>query len=233
MAGVAESSKLIDGIVRLRRAERIPEAAREVAPVRRDLESRLGPTLSRSRAAHILGVSQTALDRWVAARQVPVVLTPRGRREVPRQFVIELREAIDELRQEGRRRHLLATALKRRREAADKIGAPGVPRGGGSALSDGHRTAERRALAYHALIAERLETGTVEEAKETVDRLVCEGHLDRRYAERWHAILARPLAGIARAIVADTPEGRDLRQNSPFAGVLNEQERRRIIETTR
>ena len=89
MARIAESLKLVDGIVRLRRAERVGEVARDVAPVRRDLESRLGSTLSRSRAARILGVSQTALDRWVAARRIPVVLTPRGRWEVPRQFVIE------------------------------------------------------------------------------------------------------------------------------------------------
>ena len=233
MAGVAESSRLVDGIVRLRRAERIPEAARDVAPVRRDLESRLGPTLSRSRAAHILGVSQTALDRWVAVRQIPIVLTPRGRREVPRQFAIELREAIDELISEGQHRHLLAKALEGRREAAAKIGGTDAAGGKGrSTVPEGHRTAERRALAYHALIAERLDEGMIEEAKERVDRLVSEGHLHPRYAERWQALLARPLAEIARAIVADTREGRDLRQNSPFAGVLNEQERRRIIETT-
>jgi hypothetical protein len=234
MAGVAESSKLIDGIVRLRRAERIPEAARDVAPVRRELESRLGPALSRSRAAHVLGVSQTALDRWVAARQVPIVLTPQGRREVPRQFVIELRESIDDLAGEGQRRHLLARALKRRREAAEKTGGTDAPREEGTpGPAEGHGTAERRALAYHSLIAERLDERTIEEARERVDRLAADGHLHPRYAERWRVLLDQPLAEIARAIVAGTQEGRDLRQGSPFAGVLNEQERRRIIETTR
>jgi hypothetical protein len=233
MAGIAESTKLVDGIVRLRRAERIPGAAREVAPVRRDLESRLGATLSRSRAAHIIGVSQTALDRWVAARQVPIVLTPHGRREVPQQFVVELREAIDELIDEGQRRHLLAKALERRREAAAKIGgADGGREKGRSTAPEGHRTAERRALAYHELLAERLDERMVEGARERVGRLVAEGHLHPRYAESWQALLRRPLADIA-AIAADTQEGRDLRQNSPFAGILNEHERRRIIETTR
>jgi predicted transcriptional regulator len=227
MAGVAESTKLVDGIVRLRRAERIPE----VAPVRRELEARLGPTLSRSRSAQILGVSQTALDRWVAARQVPIVLTPHGRREVPRQFVIELRESIDELLREGRHRRVLAEALKRRREAAAEIGGSGpAPR---QRASRGHRTAERRALAYHRLIAERLDGRMVEEARERVERLAADGHLHPRYAERWRALLAEPVGEVAAAIVADTPAGRDLRQNSPFAGVLNEQERRRIIETVR
>lgn len=234
MASVAESSRLVDGIVRLRRAERIPEAAPDIAPVRRELESRLGPTLSRSRAAVILGVSQTALDRWVAAGQIPIVLTPHGRREVARQFVIELRESIDELMQQGQRRHLLAKALAKRRQDAAGVGRGRArPESVQPEAPEGHRTAERRGLAYHALVAERLDEGMVEEARERVERLAADERLHPRYAERWRALLSRPLADIARAIAADTQEGRDLRQNSPFAGVLNEQERRRIIETTR
>lgn len=232
MPGIAESGKLIDGIMRLRRAERIPEAASEVAPVRRDLEARLGPTLSRSRAARVFGVSQTALDRWVVAGQVPIVLTPRGRREVPRQFVIELRESIDELLREGHHRHLLAEALKRRRTAAGAIDGSGAVAEKQRRLN-GHRTAERRALAYHRLIAERLDEAMVEEARDRVERLAAEGHLHPRYAARWRALLSGAVGEIGDAIVADTQQGRDLRQNSPFAGLLNEQERRRIVETVR
>ncbi len=235
MASVAESSKLVDGIVRLRRVERFSQAAADVAPVRRDLESRLGPTLSRSRAAHILGVSQTALDRWVAAGQIPIVLTPQGRREVPRQFVVELREAIDELIGEGHHRHLLAKALERRRDAAARVvGTVGsLQEKARTSPPDAHRTAERRAFSYHALLAERLDDRLIEEAGDRIERLASAGRLHPRYAERWRALLARPIEEISAAIVADTQEGRDLRQNSPFAGVLNEQERRRIIETTR
>jgi hypothetical protein len=232
MSSVAESRKLVDGIVRLRRAERIPEAASDVAPVRRDLESRLGPTLSRSRAALVLGVSQTALDRWVVAGQVPIVMTPGGRREVPRQFVVEVGEAIEELKESGRQRHLLAAALAGRRDAATKIG------GGDSSVSRrpppavrSHLTAERRSRVSHAIVAERLDERMVEEARERVERLASDGHLHPRYAERWRKLLSRPIPEISRAISANDPESRDLRQNSPFAGVLNEQERRRIIET--
>ncbi len=235
MANVAESSRLVDSIVRLRRAEGIPGAAADIAPVRRDLELRLGSSLSRSRTAHILGVSQTALDRWVAARQIPIVLTPHGRREVPRQFVVELREAIDELIGEGQRRHLLAKALERRRGSASKVGAAAAvfQEEARSPPPDAHRTAERRALAYHALLAERLDERLVEEARDRIERLASAGRLHPRYAERWRALLDRPIGEISAAIVADSQEGGDLRQNSPFAGVLNEQERRRIIETTR
>jgi hypothetical protein len=231
MSSVSDSTRLIDGIVRLRRVERIPVAAEDVRPVRRELEARLGPTLSRSRSACILGVSQTALDRWVEVGQVPVVVTPGGRREVPRQFVIELREAIDVLLAEGRHRHLLAAALAARREAAASLGADASGLAPTAARpATGHKTAERRALAYHAVVADRLDEATIDEARARIEQLASDGHLDPRYAERWRELLARPHGEIARAIVADTQTAADLRQNSPFSGVLNEQERRRIIE---
>lgn len=227
MASVAETLNLVDGIVRLRRAEEVPEAQPLVAPVRRDLESRLGRTLSRSRASRILGVSQTAFDRWVAAGQIPIVITPAGRREVPRQFVIELSEAIRRLRERGCDRHVLATALAERREAAGQ--ACRVE----SRVPQGHRTAERRSLAYHRAIAERLDEPLVDEARAQVERLAGEGHLHPRYADRWRRVLSLPPDQVAAAIAAEDQEAEDLRQNSPFAGVLNEQERRRIIETVR
>ncbi len=232
MPSVAESKQLAENIVRLRRAERVAVAAPDVAPVRRALEAQLGSTLSRSRAARILGISQTALDRWVAAGQIPIVLTPGGRKEIPRQFVIEVGEAIDELRGRGQDRHALAAALAARRKSAEEIG-PTTPATSALIAPADHRTAERRSLAFHEIVAERLNESMVEEARERVERFASEGHLHLRYAERWRELLSRPIPEIARAISADDQEGRDLRQNSPFAGALNEQERRRIIETVR
>lgn len=235
MAKAAESKRLVDNIVRLRRAERVPAVARDVAPARRELESRLGPTLSRSRAAQILGVSQTALDRWVAAGQVPIVLTPGGRREVPRQFVVEVAEAIEGLRAQGRGHHLLAAALGARRDAAAEIGSALSPRPdqSWSGVPRGHRTAEDRSRANHSVVADRLTDQMVDEARERVEQMAAEGHLHPTYAERWRQLLSRPNDEIAEVISADDQESRDLRQNSPFAGVLNEQERRRIIEAIR
>ena len=234
MASVAESERLVEGIVRLRRAERIPAVAADVAPVRRELEARLGPTLSRSRAAQILGVSQTALDRWVVAGQIPTVLTPTGRTAVPRQFVVELREAIGGLRGQGRRHHPLARALAARREAAAKaVGGTVEPERGRPAPPADHRTAERRGLALHRLVAARLDPSMVEEARQRIDQLDRDGHLHPRQAARWRELLSQPIPEITAALLADDQEGRDLRQNSPFAGVLNEQERRRIIAAVR
>ena len=228
MPRIAETLSLVDSIVRLRRAERIRRAAPDVAPVRRQLEAQLGPTLSRSRASRILGVSQTALDRWVASGQVPVVIGPSGRHEVPRPVVIELKESLDRLKRKGITRHPLSAALAERRRTATS-----VPPKSEADRPIGHNTAERRSLAYHRAIAERLDDGLVEEARERVDRLAADGHMHPIYAERWREILALPLGRIADSIAADDQDARDLRQNSPFAGVLNEHERRRIIESVR
>lgn len=220
---------LVDSIVRLRRAERVPGAAGDVAPVRRSLEEQVGSTLSRSRSARILGTSQTALDRWIDSGQIPVVVSPSGRKEVPRQVVIELREALDRLREKGITRHPLAKALGERRQASG-VASTAIA---GGAVPRGHETAERRSLAYHRAIAARLDSRLVGDARDRVDRLEAEGHLDPRYASAWRKVLSRPLAKVAEAIAEDSQPARDLRQNSPFAGVLNEHERRHIIETVR
>lgn len=229
MAKVKETVGLVDSIVRLRRAERVPEAAEDVARVRRVLEREVGPTLSRSRAARILGVSQTALDRWIDNGQIPVVINPSGRREVPRQVVIELRESIDRLREEGVTRHSLAKALAERGQAADNLPTPLA----GSTISRGHETAERRSLAYHRAIVAQLDDRLVSDARDRVDWLQAAGHLHPRYAGAWREVLSRPLADIAEVITDDGQDSSDLRQNSPFAGVLNEHERHRIIQTVR
>jgi len=231
MPAVADTLSLVENVVRLRRAERVRRAAPDVAPVRRQLESQLGPTLSRSRAAEVLGVSQTALDRWVDAGQIPVVIAPSGRREVPRQVVLELRESLDRLRQRGITRHPLSVALAERREASAQLETDPTIEDGGPPM--GHGTADRRSLAYHQAVAGRLDERLVAEARDRVDRLSADGHMHPTYAERWREILNLPLDRIAEEIAAESPEARDLRQSSPFAGVLNEHERGRIIKAIR
>lgn len=237
MAKVSESERLVDRILRLRRAGRVPSVALDVAPVRADLEEQLGPTLSRSRAARILGVSQTALDRWVAKGQVPTVVAPDGRAEVPRRFVIEVAEQIGELKRRGERGRLLAAALRRRREEGEQVrNSVAVSRPsarGQRSRPQAHLTAERRGLAYHRVVAERLDEQLVTEARRRIDALGEQGKIHPRYAEQWREVLSRPILEIAEAIASEGEEGRALRQSSPFAGVLNEQERRAIIETVR
>ena len=53
------------------------------------------------------------------------------------------------------------------------------------------------------------------------------------WARGWLALLAKPLPAVASALTEDTEEMRDLRQNTPFAGVLTPQERWRILSDVR
>ncbi len=69
----------------------------------------------------------------------------------------------------------------------------------------------------------------VEEARHVLFRWREQGRIDDRYADRWEQLFERPLPEIRRALVEEGQEADDLRQSSPFAGVLSEPERRRII----
>jgi hypothetical protein len=87
-----------------------------------------------------------------------------------------------------------------------------------------------QSLAYHRLVAERLTPALVDEARRRVDRWERSGRLDPRWAREWRKLLDQPLAQIARTLRSSSPRTRALRQTSPFAGVLTEQERRRLVD---
>lgn len=72
----------------------------------------------------------------------------------------------------------------------------------------------------------------VEEARRKLGRWEEEGKVDPRHAGAWREVFALPMKGLREAITADDGAGRDLRQNSPLAGLLTEAERRRILELT-
>jgi len=69
-------------IVRLQGAEQQCPLI-DLATVKDHLEELAGRTIPRAVAARLLCLSQTALDQWVERGDIPVVLTPSGRREVP------------------------------------------------------------------------------------------------------------------------------------------------------
>lgn len=232
MGKPARQEQLLKDVVRLRRAERIPEAAIDVAAVRAGLEDAIGPTVSRALAARLLGVSQTALDRWVTAGEIPTVLTPSGRREVPRHLVVDLAESIERLGRRGQHRHKLAAALRQRRpepDASRSVLPSETARRSRSGPRD-HRTAERRGLAYHRAVAARLDEQLVREARDRLDQWRRTKRIHPVYAKRWEEVLSRPPEEVAGIIASDTSGARALRQSSPFAGALHEDERRRIIE---
>lgn len=223
---IDRKQRLFDGIVRLRRAERRGAPDPDIAAVRAMLEDQLGETISRRLAARVLGVDHKALERWIRAGDLPLVETPSGRQEVPVASVVELFEAVDETRASGvRTRHLLEPALTvGRRRAADLHADQLV----GASDSEGHGRAERRSLAYHRALARRLRRPMVDDALRLLWKWREQGRVDARYADSWEQLLRRPVSEVRQVIGEDTQRARDLRQNSPFAGMLSEAERRRI-----
>lgn len=84
-------------------------------------------------------------------------------------------------------------------------------------------------LAYHRLLAERLTPDVVEEARARLRRWERADRIDPRWAREWHAVLGGSLNQIAQVIASDGGRARALRQTSPFAGMLTEHERRRLL----
>ncbi len=221
--------QLVDQILRLRAAEALAPEVDEIRSVRDDLERELGPTLSRGMTARLVGVSQTALDRWVAGGVIPTVITPRGKKAVPARGALDLVEAVRKRGDDTR--HPLAAVAHADVEHLDDVER--IARRALAPLSgvpvDGHRRAELRSLALHAVVADRLSPQVVRHAQRRLQRLQRDGRINPAYAERWERALASPLPQLRRTLTQDTQDGRDLRQNTPFAGVLAESERRRIL----
>jgi hypothetical protein len=229
---VADRERLIKDVVRLRRAERVRAAQDDVRVVRADLERSVGRTVPRALAARALGVSQTALDRWIKRGDVPAVITPSERREVPLTALVDLILAVEEREGRSDDPHPLASLLRERRMAAAELTAEEIlpDRVRRRARDTGHRRAELRGLAYHRVVARRLDQRLVDDARERLRRWASEDRIDPRYLQRWDAILNRSPGSIAKFIGRDDQRGRDLRQSSPFAGALNEHERLRVLE---
>ena len=91
----------------------------------------------------------------------------------------------------------------------------------------------------HRAVAERLraEPALVERARSRVASWLREGTVARPVAEAWRAELSRPIEQLAAFLVNPSQEARDLRQTSPFAGVLDPRTRwdiwRRARQRTR
>ena len=101
-------------------------------------------------------------------------------------------------------------------------------------MPDGHRTAELRSIAFHRLVADRLDEQLLTTARARVDSwLANQGPVSAPSALRWRDLLNEPLPAIARRLTEDTEEMRDLRQNTPFAGALTPRERWRILSEVR
>jgi hypothetical protein len=178
----------------------------------------------------LLGVSQTAIDRWIGRGDIPAVVTVTGRREVPRHALVELIEALEERRRIDEDRRPLASLLRERRAQAERIDVASLLGGlERETRNGGHRAAELRGLAYHRAVAGALNDQVIRDARDRLSRWRAEGRIDPRYAREWEEILDQPTAQISQLIAEDTPRARDLRQSSPFAGTLTEPERQLVL----
>ena len=95
---------------------------------------------------------------------------------------------------------------------------------------DAHRLAEARSLAAHRVIAARLlaDPALLDQARARIDAWLAERPRTHHYAEDWRELLAADVESVARAIAEDSERGRELRQSTPFAGVLDPRERWRL-----
>jgi hypothetical protein len=224
--------KALENVARLRRAEQ-RTLDPDVAVVREDLEEELGGTVSRNLAAEVLGVSHTALNNWIGAGDVPVVITPQGRKEVPIPALLALRERVEAERRAGpRRSHALESVINEDRRKAERMRRDLVP-AVDLESADRHRITDLRGLAYHRAITPQLRRPIIEEALRKVARWENDGRMDPRHAEAWRELSQRPMSEIRRILGADDAQGRDLRQNSPLGGLISEAERRKIFELVR
>jgi hypothetical protein len=99
-----------------------------------------------------------------------------------------------------------------------------------------HRITEARSLALHVLAARRIaeDPHLIDQARGTLARWL------RRYGKQapaalleWKALLERPWEEIAARATALTEDGARLRQSSPLATLLEEDERRRVYDAFR
>jgi hypothetical protein len=223
-----DTAQLLDAILGLRRVLRAGDEStrQDVEAALSYLEDRAGLTVSRAEAARLFRISYPALDRWIKKGDIPTVLTPSGRREIPLMELIDLRERLENEQKDSL---ALARVIRERRREAEAIADEEFlePR---RAKPRTHKAPELHALAYHRLVARRLDSQLVSEARRRLAAWERTGKIDPRWAEQWERVLTMPLPRIAKAITAQTERGRGLRQTSPFAGALTEHERRRVAE---
>lgn len=98
-----------------------------------------------------------------------------------------------------------------------------------------HRLGEERSVAYHRVIAERLQSRPeiLESARRRVQEWLDSRAIAPFYARKWAEILSGDATSIAAFLVERSELAAELRQSSPFAGALNPRERWSIWRETR
>ncbi|TFD01413.1 hypothetical protein E3T28_06590 [Cryobacterium sinapicolor] len=97
------------------------------------------------------------------------------------------------------------------------------------------RREERVTMELHRALANRLRTdpkAVLDVVPDNLDRLRAglRSPIRQKWVDRWAERVDSPVDLLILGMLADTPEGRELRQNSPFAGALTQGERVAAIE---
>lgn len=93
--------------------------------------------------------------------------------------------------------------------------------------ASGHLRIDRRSLALHRAVAEKLRTHPelIEIARENLSRWYAGAGRSQPYLDEWRRILDLPLEEVFALIQQDGERMTALRQSSPFAGILEPAER--------
>ena len=105
-----------------------------------------------------------------------------------------------------------------------------------SGITDGrHALAEETSLELHRAVADRLraEASRIGKARERVARWLEDGSVPRAVAEAWNEMLEQPLERVVVALTDPGERARQLRQTSPFAGLLDARTRWEIWRRVR
>jgi hypothetical protein len=109
--------RAVEHVVALRLARSAvasPRALERLKQVEQDLRQEIGAGVPKKRAAAVLGVSVTALDKWIGRGRLPVVRRPgTSREQIDTDALLELAEEVTRLRESGGKRGLLAASLAR------------------------------------------------------------------------------------------------------------------------
>lgn len=97
-----------------------------------------------------------------------------------------------------------------------------------------YERAEERSLRLHAAVAARLlaDPKLVDRVRRRVAGWLEDGSVARPYAEAWARLLDGPMADLVLALGERSERMHDLRQVSPFAGVLEPRARWRVRRET-
>lgn len=97
---------------------------------------------------------------------------------------------------------------------------------------------QERALWLHRVVAGRLvldPDGVLKKARTNLENLrrVHPVGMAARWLSHWQRLLDRGIDSVLETLTSRTPQAIELRQNSPFAGVLTEQERLTALQSFR